>query len=347
MKSAAIGYQRRTPAFDEQGKTLATLTESLYTNPILENDAYRTPLPAEVKTFELTAPGLAVAKPLDFATVDAMAAAASEITYEAQPTVGQKQKRLIEQVRTLYRKNDLTAFSPLGQVESMALPGESYKLAFTSGLLDVFQAKASPAELTAILAESTGPAGPTTPAGGYRDQDGKGPFWIPSGQVFCSPTPGDPAPQELAFAKAHFFLPHRFQDPFGNNTVVAYDSKYSLLLVSTRDAAGNETFADHDYRVLQPKLVTDPNGNRTEARFDALGMLAGTAVRGKATWCRRGRFLRCLRNRPNVRARSRISSTRPTPAHSRLLILVPQPRASFMTSNASPSAPLRSPAKPM
>ena len=39
----------------------------------------------------------------------------------------------------------------------------------------------------------------------------------------------------------------------------------------------------HDYRVLRPRLITDPNGNRAEARFDALGMLAGTAVRGKAT----------------------------------------------------------------
>ena len=58
LRSAAIGYQRRTPAFDEQGKTLATLTESQYTNAILADDAYRTPLPAEVKTFELTAPTL-------------------------------------------------------------------------------------------------------------------------------------------------------------------------------------------------------------------------------------------------------------------------------------------------
>src|SRR5258708_6030007 len=41
--------------------------------------------------------------------------------------------------------------------------------------------------------------------------------------------------------------------------------------------------ADIDYRVLQPKKITDPNGNRSEARFDALGMLVGAAIRGKAT----------------------------------------------------------------
>jgi Insecticide toxin TcdB middle/C-terminal region/Insecticide toxin TcdB middle/N-terminal region len=274
LKSAAIGYRRRVPAFDEQNVSLATLTESQYTNPVLEDDAYRTPLPAEVKTFELTAPNLKGAKPLDFATIDAIAAAAGEIAYEAQPTTGHTQKRLIEQLRTLYRMNDLSALLPLGKVESMALPGESYKLALTPGLLDIFQIKASRAELTAILTGSEG---------GYRDLDADGRLWIPSGQTFYLPTPGDPAPQELAFAKLHFFLPHRFQDPFGYNTVATYDGKYSLLLIATRDAVGNETFADQDYRVLQPKRIIDPNGNRTEARFDALGMLAGTVVRGKAT----------------------------------------------------------------
>ena len=38
---------------------------------------------------------------------------------------------LIEHVRTLYRRDDLTGPLPLGEVESLALPFESYKLAFT------------------------------------------------------------------------------------------------------------------------------------------------------------------------------------------------------------------------
>ena len=41
------------------------------------------------------------------------------------------------------------------------------------------------------------------------------------------------------------------------------------------------TAAGFDYRVLQPRLVTDANRNRTEVAFDALGMVAGTAVQGK------------------------------------------------------------------
>ena len=37
-----------------------------------------------------------------------------------------------------------------------------------------------------------------------------------------------------------------------------------------------------DYRVFQPALVTDPNRNRSEVKFDALGMVVGTAVMGKS-----------------------------------------------------------------
>jgi RHS repeat-associated protein len=276
LTSAAIGYPRRTPVFDEQGQCLATLTESEYTNAILEDDAYwsyRTPLPSEAKTYELTAPALSGAEPLDFATVDRLAAAASEIAYDVQPTSGQTQKRLIGQSRTLYRKDDLSAFLPIGVVEPMALPGESYKLAITPGVLDIYQPNATATELIALL---------TGAQAEYRNLDGDGRLWTPSGLVFYSPTPGDPAASELALAQAHFFLPRRYQDPFGNNTIVSYDD-YDLLLTSTLDAVGNTMSAVQDYRVLQPQLLTDPNGNRTAARFDALGMLAGTAVSGKAT----------------------------------------------------------------
>jgi RHS repeat-associated protein len=273
LKSVAIGYRRRIPAFAEQGTTLATLDECRYTNAILQDDAYRVPLPAEVSTYELTAPSLQGAVPLAFAAVEAIAAVAGEITYEAQPDPLQANKRLIERVRTIYRKNDLSDFLPVGQADSLALPGETYKLALTPGLLENFRSRATPAALTAILSGADG---------GYRDVEGDGRLWSPSGRVFYSPNPADTAAQELASARAHFFAPHRFQDPFGNVATVAYDAKYTLTLVSIVDAVGNETTAETDYRVLQPSSVTDPNGNRAEARYDALGMVAGTALRGKA-----------------------------------------------------------------
>ena len=105
-----------------------------------------------------------------------------------------------------------------------------------------------------------------------------------------------PPAQELAYARQHFFLPHRYRDPFHTNAVstesfVTYDA-YDLLMVETRDALGNvvtvatrddtgNTAIRIDYRVLQPYWVTDPNGNRTRVAFDTLGMVVGTAVMGK------------------------------------------------------------------
>jgi RHS repeat-associated protein len=274
LTSVSIGYARRAPAFPEQGQTLATLTESRYTDPVLQDDAYRTPLPAEVRTYELTAPTLAGAMPLAFAAVEALAAAAVEIAYEAEPDPAQATKRLIGQVRTLYRKDDLSALAPFGQAESMALSGEGYRLALTPGLLGIFQAKASAPDLAALLAG---------PEGQYRDLDADGRLWAPSGRAFYSRNTADSAAQELVFARAHFFNPHRFQDPFGNIATASYDPKYSLALVSSVDAVGNETAAEPDFRVLQPAMVTDPNGNRAEVRFDALGMPVGAALRGKTT----------------------------------------------------------------
>ena len=118
LRSVAIGYARRAPAFDEQNQALATLSESQYTAVVLEPDDYRAPLPAEVKTYELTAPTLAGAVPLSFAAVDSIAVAATEIANDATPDPLEAVKRLIGDVRTLYRTNDLSSLSPFGQVES-------------------------------------------------------------------------------------------------------------------------------------------------------------------------------------------------------------------------------------
>jgi RHS repeat-associated protein len=75
------------------------------------------------------------------------------------------------------------------------------------------------------------------------------------------------------------------RDPLGNETTIAYQNEgqdlYHLLPTQVTDPAGLTTRADYDYRVLQPKLVTDPNGNRTAYGFTALGLLKHTAVMGK------------------------------------------------------------------
>ncbi len=216
--------------------------------------------------------------------------------------------RLIEHLRTLYRPDDLgsaqnnpLALLPLGETGSLALPGETCQLAFTAGLLaQTFQRPLDvvpppgapppesllpdPAQVLPINAST----GKVADRGGYVDPDGDGCWWIPSGRIFYSDSVNHSPAKELAEARSHFFLPRRYRDPFGHETTVSYDGpgnplapRYDLLVARTTDALGNTVQARNDYRVLQPDLAIDPNRNRTQVAFDALGMVTGTAVMGK------------------------------------------------------------------
>ncbi|HLB50055.1 MAG TPA: SpvB/TcaC N-terminal domain-containing protein, partial [Anaerolineales bacterium] len=328
LKEAAIGYGRRQPDMSlsvvdrvKQTQTLITYTENHVTNAIEADDAYRTPLPCETRTYELTGytPTGAAGR---FQTADFVQAAGNglthvfdtEIDYEDLPTNG-KQRRLIEQVRTLYRPDDLGAAQndpltllPLGTMELLPLPGESYKLAFTPGLLaQVFQRNGqpllpSPANVLGGQGADRGgylPSQQLKAEGKFPNTDPDDHWWIPAGRVFLSSNSNDTAAQELAHARSHFFLPHRTRDPFHTNAVstesfVTYDA-YDLLMLDSRDPLGNRvtvgerlpngdldlTKPGNDYRVLQPWRVMDPNRNRTQVVFDTLGMVVGTAVMGK------------------------------------------------------------------
>ncbi|MFN0088302.1 MAG: SpvB/TcaC N-terminal domain-containing protein [Blastocatellia bacterium] len=282
LKSAAIGYGRRTPDpalspadQDRQARRLVTYTENRFTNAVEAEPggAYRAPAPAETRTFELT--GFLPAGPAGrFAVYDFAPAAEggaqllfdSEIPYE-QPATDGRQRRLIEHVVTVYRRDDLSGALPPGVLESLALPFESRKLAFTPGLIaEAYGGRVAEAMLSA--------------EGRYVHSEGDENWWIPSGRVFYSPNAADAAAQELAAAREHFFLPRRFLDAFGNEAMVSYDAR-DLTPAETRDALANTVRSENDYRVMQPRLVADPNGNRAAAAFDALGMVVGTAVMGK------------------------------------------------------------------
>jgi RHS repeat-associated protein len=289
QQSVAIGYGRRHDELDplltgadrkKQTQMLVTLTESSYTKALPTPDQYRAPLPSETRTYELLKIAPSTSLPLitnlfRFEEMGQQVLAATDgqhdLPYEdiaAQGAHGiAPYRRLIEQVRTLYRKNDLSAPLSLGEIESLALPYESYKLAFTPGLLSVFTSKMLPADVVALLKSE----------GKYQDLDTDGRLWIPSGRSFFSLDPTNPDP---AFARQHFFQVQAAQDTFGNVSHVTYDT-HDLLIQQTTDPLSNTVCAEHDYRVLQPRKVTDPNGNRSEVAFDVLGMVAGTAVQGK------------------------------------------------------------------
>ncbi|WAI00935.1 SpvB/TcaC N-terminal domain-containing protein [Methanogenium organophilum] len=328
LKQAAVGYGRREQihVVDEQGNVqqvpnpgltgldatdqakqttpLLTYTENRVTNTIETSDTYRTPLPCEALTFELTgymptgAAGRFQAS--DLAEPDPMAAGrlrhkfTDQVPYEAAAT-DNPCRRPIEWLRTLYRRDDLSGLLPLGELHSLALSGESYKLAFTPGLLtQVFQRPRSgqPAEPllpdpAAVLGGQGGNRGGYLQSqalkadGRFPETDADDHWWIPSGQSFFTTNPLDAASTELAQARQHFFLPRRYRDPFGQDAFVDFDAD-DLLMTETRDARGNRVTVDaNDYRVMQPRLVSDPNHNRTDVAFDTLGMVVGTAVMGK------------------------------------------------------------------
>jgi len=321
LQSVAIGYGRRFPdpnpilTGDDQAKqvtTLITYTSNTYTKPIQTASAYRTPLIAEARVYQLinVTPQGNVPDITNLFGFDELATAVGQASdgnhdlpyediYATGATTSNPYRRIIADTRTIYRADDLSGALPHGQMGSLALPYQSYKLSLTAGLVtEVFQGSLAgqatqnllpnPGTVLIGTAKKTGTA---PQQAGYVDLDGNGNAWIPSGQVRYAP-PGSAS--ELVYAQKNFFLPCQFIDPFQQVTVVTYDP-YNLLVWSTQDAVGNLTTvgdrsADgspasnyNNYRVMQPAWITDPNGNRSAAEFDALGLVVGTAVMGKLT----------------------------------------------------------------
>lgn len=105
--------------------------------------------------------------------------------------------------------------------------------------------------------------------GGYVEREGG--WWIPSGKQGFGP--------ELTAAKAHFYTPRTFKDPFGHTTNIEYD-RYDLLPVKITDPLDNTITTDNNYEHMQPNRITDMNGNQTEVVQNPLGEVVGTAIRG-------------------------------------------------------------------
>ncbi|KAL2060433.1 hypothetical protein VTL71DRAFT_9464 [Oculimacula yallundae] len=317
LKEVTVGYGRSKPDLslptdwdrEVQRKMYITYSENTVTNKIDDETLYPgsflIPALCEAKSFELT--GVERGDPErpfayetwtedDFSFLNS----ATEIGFEEDPDVSVPQKRLLKQSRTLFRKFDLTGNLPLTKIDQMSLSGQSYQLAFTSSILEKHLKKDG-----RTLVQDLRPllTGKSSDEGGYiisADLKSSGVFlptdpdeyyWIPSGETFYALDPGDPI-TELQAARSNFYLPRRFWNPFGAESTVTYDD-YNFLVMETRDSIGNRTTIGerdsagtilsngNDYRVLQPRLMTDANRNRNEVAYDALGLAVGTAVKGK------------------------------------------------------------------
>lgn len=305
-RSVSIAYGRR---FDDtnpvliaadrkkQKQLLVMLTEASFTNAVIAVDAHRAPLPAETQTYELlklrpTSNQPDITNLFRFDELVALVAQASDgahdLPYEdinaTRATGADVYRRPIEYLRTRYRSNNLSQLLPLRTLQALALPGESYKLAFTPGLLSTVYERPHVGQRTENLlpnpaAVFLADTGLVSDRGGYVDLDSDGRWWIPSGRVFFHPNETATAADELAEATGHFFLARRIRDPFSQSSFVDYAN--DLFPAKTRDPLGNTVEALHDYRVLQARQLTDPNGNRSFVAFDAFGLAVATAVCGK------------------------------------------------------------------
>lgn len=320
-RSAAIAYPRREipGRLPAQAETHITFTVDRFANYPDQPDWYYAGLPVETRTYEIVnppQPGITAAA-TELFTFEEMRTLAGELfpldttgpaatktwPYEkwdwrkGGDAPAESRLRLVEHVRTLYYKDDLTAPLPLGQAGSPALVFETYKLAFTPELLAAYrreQEELLPGLTSVLRRGGYILSDDYKTAGWFPAGDTGGHWWVPSGRKYYSPLPG-PAPelivQNTAYAAEHFYLPQAARDPFGAITRIEYD-RYAMLpkkvtdplgnivTVETKDLNGCDIIAN-DYRVMQPWLVTDPNGNRTGAAFDALGLVTGTAVMGK------------------------------------------------------------------
>ena len=262
-RSAAVGYPRRSPEHPEQGQTHVTCSQADFINAANEPDWYRIGVPYDSRTFELT--GLLPSDSDRSFTVQEIRDSAYDapaISYETEPDSSALQKRLIDASRVLYWEDDLSGSLALGAVGAHALPYESYQMALTPGLVEhIYEGRVD----DRLLAEE----------GRYirgrdiyiSDDMMDEAWWIPSGRQ--------------RFSAPDFYLPVESTDPFGNTLYMTYDD-YRFLISETRDPLENVVSVINDYRTLQPWQVTGPNGNRSQASFDALGMVAGTAIMGKA-----------------------------------------------------------------
>jgi len=281
--SARVGYPRQNDDADISGEDrttqktrLVSYSEFAFTAPVDDTAAWRAPLLSESQTFELL--GVAPSRDrYDVETLRPQAAAAAVIDFE-RAVSGAPEKRRVHHTRTIYRKDDLSDRLPLHVMGALALPFESYELVFTPGMVQgLFGARAGAGE----LGES-----------GYVHSEGDAQWWAPSGKIFYSIDENASFADELTEAQNHFFLARRLRDPFGHDFRVTYDAN-DLLLLETRDPLENRvtagirdinetiTSSELDYRVLQPRLVMDPNRNRSQVAFDIHGLVVGTAVMGK------------------------------------------------------------------
>ncbi len=274
LESASVVYARKAPdnalpadTKTAQNKTTIVYTQNTFTNDVLEQDVYRLRVTAEVKTYELkgVAKTGAFYRPGNFNNIlsAANSVAAPYHELDQEPPSGKALRRVIEHVRTVYYHNNLKEALPLYHLHSLALPFESYQLAYTPDLLnDIYGTKVDDSIMT---------------EGKFVHSEGDNNWWVRSGTTqYIEGT------ENATSAQNRFYIPLSYTDPYGATTRVKYDDTYRLFLEQTEDALGNKLKLEQfSFRTLSPQRIRDINGNFTASMTDELGMVKAVAMYGK------------------------------------------------------------------
>ena len=274
-----IAYPRKSDSLctPDQGRPSATYVKRDYVRPKCDAGAFRHSAVCQVREFELC--GLSAQYPgeepdaranlfcrEDFVDFTADLRERFELgNFSEYQEVSDDtcSKRLIGWTRTYFKATANAADFDggrleLGEIDAEGLEFETIEAALTDTLAETASfGMPSSSELATELKT----------AGYRRDDNAPQVWWRGTGRT--------------KYDRDLFFLPTATKDPFGNVARVDYDA-WGLLPRRVIDPMGNVTEALNDYRVMQPFLVRDANGNHTEVAFDALGLVAGTALLGKA-----------------------------------------------------------------
>jgi RHS repeat-associated protein len=278
-RSAVVAYPRRRPGAEpEQQRALAVFTAMRFINtpetPPAAAAHHYVGVACESRRYEIA--GLETLIPGGALVTRALLRPLTRDLDDFVPIEGDVpagKKRLLEWTRTYFKRDaaaDLLAAPhafggrlALGAIEPLALAFETCRAVLTPGL----RAALYGAEVTDVDLRDAGYVG-SAALDGTLPAQAAGLQWAAGGRQ--------------ATDRARFHLPVLTQDAFGARSTVEYD-RYALALVRTLDPLANETrVVETDYRLLRPRIVSDPNGNRASVAFDALGFMVGSAIAGKS-----------------------------------------------------------------
>lgn len=266
LEQASVVYPRKSPdpslpaeTRKAQNQTVILYTQAEYTNDVITVDSLRLRQPSAVRTYELKESATSL---FSIEELENKFGSATKVPYEAVAST--HQKRLIEHVQSIYLADDLKTPLPLGQLETLGFPYESYQLAYTPSLLtEIFGTKIIDQQALMTL-------------GRFVHHGGDNNWWVRSGTAQYLKDG-----ETFEDASARFFLPISFTEPFGAKTSISYD-RYGLSIKETEDAIHNKvSVAIFNYRTMSPQKMRDINGNFSEAITDELGMIKAMAVYGK------------------------------------------------------------------